>query len=150
MKVSLLMILLTFSSCLFEDHESPPFYDKFKREAAKRGITVRHIPNVVLKGKLKYNYAAYALGSNIYVDTTSGTWKKFPEETMMHEYGHALLNREHDYGRLPNGMYKSVMGNYSHPLYGGWTLKDEISYREEYYYDELFNPKTDAPEWSIK
>lgn len=141
-----LTILLLFVGCS-ETMETAPYFDEFQQEARNRGIFVSQ-PTVKLMGTLKNNYGAYWDGSVIRVDTTSLVWKLHPIETMMHEYGHACLNRKHDNNRLSNGMYRSVMGNYSNAMLSGWTTYDSIQYRRDYYFDELFNKNTPEPEWA--
>lgn len=148
MRVVKYIVFVFFFSCSENKHELPPYYQELKREANIRGVQIYSIPKVILSQNLKERYDAYWDGHAIYIDTTSNIWKKFPEETMFHEYGHAILNRSHTFDRLPNGMYKSVMGNYSNIQYGGWSAHDSIYYRREYYLDELFNQKTDVPEWA--
>lgn len=139
-----LFIILLFSCSDLElDHEEEN-YLIVKHEAEARG---RHLPkfNLVFKSGISPDAFYDPNNNTIYIDTTSNVWNKFPEETMAHEIGH-VIGRDHDFSRLPNGMYKSVMGNYSSCQYAGWTCEGSEQ-RRSYYYDELFNKNTGIPDW---
>lgn len=143
--------LLLFVSCkeelIYPDMVSV-YVNEFKEEAVKRGVKLHYNDiKFILAGKNKYNYGAYYLSGEIVIDTTSGVWKDFPQETVTHELGHALLGRTHDFGKLPNGMYRSVMGNNANYETSGWT-RNNTDYRKKYYYDELFDSNTPYPDWA--
>lgn len=133
-------------ACSEVDTFDNQYYLKVQQEANKRG---KSLPPVRIIFTADISPDAYFNPNNntIYIDTISNIWKRLPEETMAHELGHAL-GREHDFSRLPNGMYKSVMGNYSNSQYSGWASHDSLKYREDYYYDELFNVNTGVPDWA--
>lgn len=140
----------------YADAESSFYLGKFEAEAGKRGINInwaglkvhKFDPNNSDVHPSKSHYDPN--NHEIWIDTVSSNYKSTREELYMHELGHAILKRmEHDYTRLPNKMYKSVMGNFSDSYYSGWSYRDDIMYRAEYYYDELFNPNTPAPDWAL-
>lgn len=65
------------------------------------------------------------------------------EALVFHELGHAVLARQHDDRRLPNGSWHSMMtpGSLRY-LYSGGNLE-----RRSYYLDELFDSNTPPPAW---
>ena len=119
-------------------------YD-FELQAKLRGVGIDY--NGLQIELSKTNLEAYYDPNKhkIIIDTTSWNWKNAPEELIAHEMGHAILKREHDWTRLKNGMYKSVMGNNAKIYYAGWTRSTNKITRKKYYYDELFNPNTKDP-----
>lgn len=149
----LIIILIFCFACSEEEFSAGQFQkyvDQFELEAKKNGHKINYDGLKIIAGtKFKNGIEAYYDPNVhiIYIDTASYVWKSRPEETMAHELGHAVLNRQHDFSRLKNGMYKSVMGNYSNATYSGWTAHDSIGYRKDYYYKELFNPNTPDPNW---
>lgn len=127
--------------------EIRPLITKFEYEAHKRGLFIIVDVDIFL-GNYKTSFYDPNKKS-IFIDTTGENYKKTKEELIMHELGHAVLKRDHDFSKLPNLCYKSVMGNFSNTMYSGWSLP-EVYFREEYYYDELFDQSTIAPKWSYK
>ena len=67
------------------------------------------------------------------------------EALVFHELGHMILDRFHRDDLLPNNSRASMMvsGNLA-GLYVG-----NASNRRTYYLDELFEPETPAPDWSL-
>ena len=63
---------------------------------------------------------------------------------MFHELGHALLKRDHKTTTLPNGEQASIMTPDPSMLYNEYTAK-----KRSYYFQELFEPNTIAPDWSL-
>lgn len=157
MKIRLMFLLVLFGCSEVEDRFEYPqevsqYVETFQQEAKTRGVPIEYDGlEIIAATELPEPYAAYYKPKEhrIYIDIDSEIWRKFPEETIAHEMGHAVMKRyEHDFSRLSNGMYKSIMGNYSSPFYGGWTSHDSINYRKDYYYDELFNPNVNEPNWA--
>ena len=62
---------------------------------------------------------------------------------MFHELGHAFLSRGHDNGKLPKGGWKSLMSTGMLDYYA----VDSLSYKRNYYLDELFDISTPSPWW---
>jgi len=141
--------ILLFASC----EEDENFNIAISHEAYSFISYSESIGHTIKLKNLKINVGHSLSGAHynpnnhtITIDTSSIVWKNFPEETIAHEMGHALLRRQHDFGRMRNGMYKSIMGNYSSPSYGGWSHHDTTMYRKEYYFRELFNESIE-PFW---
>jgi len=144
MRITIFPLLFILISCLKDNGIHYPVeihhhVEIFHQEASLRANISYNGLKIITGTNFKYSAFYDPNTHTIFIDTASLIWKQLPEETMAHEMGHALLRRQHDFTRLPDGRYKSVMGNYSHPAYGGWTLHDTIRYRKKYYYDELFN-----------
>jgi hypothetical protein len=151
----LLILLVAMFSCsdneyYVSDNTVKPYLEKFKREAGKRGLLISWDGLVVSLMDAGNGLSRYDPNTHkIYIDTTDWTYKNMPEELFTHELGHAILKRhQHDFSKLPNGMAKSIMGNFSNRMISGWSA-DSIRYREKYYFDELFNPSTPVPSWSL-
>lgn len=122
---------------------------KIEIEASKRGINIDWNDLTILDIDRTGGLSRYDPNTHIiYLDTTDWSYKNTFEELLTHEFGHAILRRQHDFSKLPNGMYKTVMGNTSNRQYSGWSI-DSVRYRQTYYYDELFDPSTPAPEWAM-
>jgi len=81
------------------------------------------------------------------VSIDEGCWNNLPEIAkellMFHELGHAILQRAHDKGMLPNGDYKSIMVPDPTTLYNEYTPEKRI-----YYLDELFGVLSGLPSWT--
>jgi hypothetical protein len=133
------------------------FYDKFVIEGKKRGFI--EPKGVTIKfGDTKSNGKIY--GGLTFYETNSiainqTNWDYSPELyhelLLFHELGHLILKRNHFNAQLPDGEAASLMASdddistnqgYSDPIYQ--------SFRQKYYIDELFDPKTPAPDWSSK
>jgi len=149
MKLLLVLIAFVALSCsepALIPNEVRSHVLKFENEAAKRGYFITVEVDIFLG---HYETSFYDPNKNaIFIDTASENYKKTREELITHELGHAVLNRDHDFSKLPNLCYKSVMGNFSNRMYSGWSSA-ETSFREKYYYDELFNPSVSTPDWAI-
>lgn len=131
------------------------YFNKFIEEGKKRGVifTEEQQAITIQFSNLPKQYGAIGL-------TTHETktidiipeWNNISEPNkemgIFHELGHLMLNRSHSFRQLPNGEYGSLM----------WTLEGNIqpcvaplftgSIRKNYYYDELFNINTAAPDWA--
>lgn len=154
MKNSIIVILAALAcfSCADESlHITDPrvsiYFRKFDHEASKRGVSLDWKGLDVVFIDRSGGLTRFDPNNNtVYFDTTDWCYINMREELVSHELGHALLNRQHDFEKLPNNMYKSVMGNFSNRMYSGWSA-DSVRFRQEYYYDELFNQNTAAPYW---
>jgi hypothetical protein len=122
-----------------------------QREADARGVDLdwKGLMVVSFDGSQSSRVSRYDPNSHtMYIDTAGANYKETREELIAHEFGHAILRRQHDFSRLPNGMYKTVMGNFSNRQFSGWSA-DSILFRKQYYFDELFNEKTPPPQWAL-
>ena len=161
MKAIFILSFIILTSCgqhrVTQDPTLVPYTQKFMSEGRERGVRTS-ISDVSIKyGNLKPGI--------IGVCTTEYTWdffkfKKVPfkktvkvdanwwstaseeskEQLMSHELGHCSLDQDHreSYFRLSRGsqmIYKSIMN----PSHINPTVYSDY---QEYYYDELFNPKT--------
>jgi hypothetical protein len=138
------------------DAELKPYYDSFIAEAKSHGYSSDFLKNnaTIQLGKAPSPYAGitYYQSNSIVIDSVY--WRNYKnyesrrEFVMFHELAHLLLKREHDFGLLPNGEFKSIMFSYDNnpspnTIYN-WGI------RRKYYIDELFNSNTASPEWSKK
>lgn len=80
------------------------------------------------------------------IENTERCWQGYSEDQkeqlMYHEFGHALLSRRHIESIFPNGQPRSLMC--------GECDQTRIYYHpnmKEYYLDELFDSRTDFPDW---
>ena len=120
------------------------YVDRFVSEAAKRGIKIDISRlNVVYSDTLKF-YCGYGVSSTrtVQISNRPGCWSEqtdFNKEILLfHEMGHAILLRNHDNTKLPNGDFKTMMfGGNQFSLYS-----EDTPERRKYYLDELFNCDT--------
>lgn len=119
--------------------EIKPYIQKFIIEGQKRGVNVDFNGlKVFYLDSLPLNqYQGYYSSEEhaIYLKSGSRSWLNMndvPEETVIHELGHAILKRGHLYDTFQDGRYKSVMAT----PYVRWSKHPET---EKYYYDELFD-----------
>ena len=126
------------------------YVDRFVSEAAKRSIKIDISRlNVVYSDTLKF-YCGYGVSSTqtVQISNRPGCWSEqtdFNKEILLfHEMGHAILLRNHNNTKLPNGDFKTMMfGGNQFSLYS-----EDTPERRKYYLDELFNSSTPAPNWS--
>ncbi len=138
------------------DAELKPYYDSFITEALSHGYSADYLKN---NATIKFGYVDAAHAGITYYQTNTividsvywRNYKNYPnlkEFIMFHELGHLLLKRDHDYGVLSNGEFKSVMFSYDNN-----PSPNSIYYwgiRRKYYIDELFNSNIALPEWAKK
>lgn len=132
-----------------------PYFNKFLEEGKKRGITFTPSEQAIT---MKFSDLPKQYGANGLATQESRTidvipeWNKFSESMkewlVSHELGHLMLKRNHSFRQLPNGEYGSIMWTAENnpnacvaPLFTG-------NIRKNYYYDEIFNINTAAPNWS--
>ncbi len=126
------------------------YVDRFVTEAAMRGVKIDISGlNVIYSDTLKY-YCGYGNPSTrtVQISNRPGCWLQQTdlnkEILMFHEMGHAILSRNHDNAKLPNGDFKTMMfGGNQFSLYS-----EDTPERRKYYLDELFNSSTPPPSWS--
>ena len=146
------------------DPSLKPYVDAFYEEAQKRNISLPTNIDAILAPEIPSDRPeACGIGQSpsfngvgdkptIHIDSDCwDTYNEIAKENLVfHELGHALLNRIHIEGILPNGYSKSIMcaGNgfdcSNLPDYGFC-----LDYRD-YYVDELFQPLTPPPFWSTR
>lgn len=151
--ISLLFIVIitSISSCNddpvgYKDPTLSPYVDRFIEQATLHGqnISAREL-NVDFQ-QLKNLCGQYDGKQAVFI--SPGCWDVAPESArealMFHELGHALLKRDHKTTTLPNGEHASIMTPDPSMLYNEYTAK-----KRSYYFQELFEPNTIAPDWSL-
>jgi len=156
-------MVITLFSCQSESiypsspdipEEVVPYLNRFKNEAARRGVIVswEDLEIRLVDGGNESKAAGtchlyHSRSPKILIDTTSFNWKHSEwtrEILIFHELGHSVLNRSHRNDRFPNGLYASIMRDSGDPLYGG----DLNAFKRSYYLDELFDQDISRPEWA--
>lgn len=146
-----LSILLSscFSTIMDDDYgsiepELKPFVDSFVKEAKLRGIVID-----TWNLKIRFNELSNEAGLTLYsttqilIDSSSYEYSANPEALIFHELGHLYLKRDHDNQMLEDsGIPKSIMCSVACPLY-----TETLSYRRQYFIDELFLNTDKAPTW---
>ncbi len=157
-----LLLCLLFNGCKQNDvtpNNIDPsfqgFYDKFLLEGSKRGFTKTPTGVTIQFGDAGGGHGGVANLETNTILIDQKVWNRtsvtYHEKILLHELGHLLLKREHTIDALPNGEAVSIMESfgditedpsllYIHTIYQGL--------RQKYYLDELFDPKTPAPDWS--
>jgi hypothetical protein len=131
----------------FVEPQLKPYVDSFIEEAAARGVSIDASQLTISFGT--HDGAAYAVRSTntIVVDSTSYDWVSgLREQLVYHELGHLYLGREHDDDMIGN-YPKSIMAGVEDPWDEG-RQRQRLGMRK-YYIDELFNPDTKRPDWSL-
>lgn len=136
--------------------EVQPFVSSFLAEAGKRGQRLV-IDDLIITYKFNLiSSTTHAAGlcrkrfghtPMIFIDTTSANWKASDfsrEQLIFHELCHCILNRGHNSDTLQNGNPASIMKPSGETIYGP-VLNN---FKREYYIDELFNSKVEAPAWA--
>jgi hypothetical protein len=149
--IILLLLAITFSGCELIDREIDPeiqpFVDQFYMEARSRGLDL-DVPNMKIQFKNikgKETGRCNMVFKTIYIDKESIQWKYNPECLVFHELGHLILKRNHR-NDVINKYCLSIMSNQDDPIYDT-HIGDRLYDRRTYYIDELFNPKTEIPDW---
>ena len=141
------------------DPELKPYVDVFLNEAEQRGISFDQGLDALFKNDLNVCGQGHAPDFNGMFDKPTilidnDCWITFNEVAkeilIFHELGHALLNRIHIEGVLPNGSSKSIMcaGN-------AFDCSDLPDYSfcpdyRTYYVDELFDETENPPQWALR
>ena len=167
MKYAALFFLLLTALCCKQDPmevqnvdaDLQPYVDQFYIEAANRGYSLSRHLDAVLSTEISQCGQGHSPNFNGMFDKptiliSESCWATLNEDAreilVFHELGHALLNRLHIDGTLPNGYSKSIMCAGTN--FDCSDLPDYLycsNYRE-YYLDELFDPNTSIPSWSTK
>ena len=140
-----------------------PYVESFIAEAAKRGHIIEK-KNLIAQ----FNKASDGLlcGSCNSVSSEPGIQKIVSiynvnpcwfndqelETLIFHELGHCILGRVHKPDTLVNGDPSSIMvpnnlALYSPCSYPIGNQPCDMSFKREYYINELFDPNTSAPTW---
>lgn len=136
------MILLVFLlfGCAGHQVTNDPVFDNYKRLfehyaqqegrniAAEIPVMFGEMPNEKVVGFCKRNTNPYIVINKDYWDNTSETSKVV---LLLHEFGHCLLNKEHDNRRLGDGCPVSIM-HYAVVTRNCFNKYKE-SYLEEYF-----------------
>jgi hypothetical protein len=123
----LIFILLLFASCQKEviiPDDVANEVNEFYYHAERYGVKYKKVKGIYLVANLKNNYAGLTRGRNIYLDTTSHTYKVNKKRLVFHEMGHACLGRGDN--EVP---HKSIMNYFA----------TDFKQNEEYYICELFH-----------
>jgi hypothetical protein len=137
--------------------EFQPYIQRFILEAKARNIVIddsnliaQFTDQITIDGN---NFCGQSLKGtipHIKIIQSDACWNRKSdmnkEILVFHELGHALLNRGHENGTLPDGANKSIMHEaYLDYLYTKYQ-PDEV---RKYYLDELFAPQaTSPPTWA--
>lgn len=139
-----------------------PYYNSFIEEMQSRGLdfSTRSISVVGVDQLSTPNsgqYCAYGypnfngLGqARVEVISNYHCWDKRSEtekeNLMYHEFGHALLNKNHFSAFMPNGSLKSLMCTEVCSNYRVYNIYQ--TEQRSYYLDELADPSTPIPNWA--
>lgn len=125
-----------------------PYVESFKHEAEIRGVPVDMEGLVVDFGDLDGEAGTSYLGRRKVIIDKDKFESYNAEELVFHELAHVLLGKEHDNRRMgKNSMHVRSLMHKSESAAFAW---DGLSYRREYYINQLFNPNTPEPEWAFK
>ena len=165
-----LLVLFSFIflllSCKDEELTAPmindelqPYIDRFYSEAESRGISLAENMDAFInsdtvacgQGHSPEFNGMFSKPTIIINEDCWGNLNDVAREILVfHELGHALLNRLHIDGNLPNGHKKSIMcAGVDFDCSGMPDYLNCPAYRD-YYVDELFNDATNAPEWATR
>jgi hypothetical protein len=163
---SLLFISLLFSSCgknkdfYYIDPELQPYLDAFLEEGKKRGhefdfdksgliLKFSHLSGSQI-GLCHHQIPLLIEIDSLYWQNVTGkkNEKELKTNLIFHELGHGVLNRSHDNTVLPSGDWKTIMCGGEKMDSRNWNV-NFYGFREKYYIDELFDPKTSVPEWAV-
>ena len=140
-----------------------PYIESFISEAAKRGHTIEK-KNLIARFSKASDGAlcgsCNSLSSDPNIQKIISIYNINPcwfndqqlETLVFHELGHCILGREHLTDTLINGDPKSIMvpdnlALYAPCLYPIGNQPCNMSFKREYYLNELFDPNTTPPNW---
>lgn len=124
------------------------YVDRFVAEAKARGIAV-NIDNLNADfGEYEDNVCGTGNSKPARITVYKSCWVNLPdmprEILVFHQLGHAILGRSHNNERFTNGTLSSIMSEDILTLYNAW-----VPAVRSYYLDELFNPSTPTPFWTL-
>jgi hypothetical protein len=128
--------------------ELQPYVDSFKHEAQIRGISLDTDGLVVDFGDLDGEAGTSYQGRRKVLIDRDKLHDYNAEELVFHELSHVLLKRGHDNQKI--GKRNLIVKSLMHKNESAGYEYEGLSYRREYYINELFNPSTPAPEWSFE
>ena len=168
-----IFILLIFSACMKQGGSSTSYQveptlsayvDNFFAEAAKRGHVFERKNLIVnynsgtdgaLCGSCNSTSVDQGIQKVVSIYNINPCWfnDQQLETLIFHELGHCILGRAHTTDTLPNGNPKSIMtpndiSLYAPCLYPIGNQLCDMSFKRNYYVDELFNSNTPPPDWS--
>jgi len=145
------------SSMINEDLK--PYIDRFYNDAESKGISLPENIDALITNDItacgqghspEFN-GMFSKPTILINESCWGNLNNVAREILVyHELGHALLNRLHTDGVLPNGHSKSIMC--AGVDFNCSNVPDYLNCSDfrEYYVDELFNDAIDSPEWSTR
>lgn len=160
-----LLFILLFTSCREKfqrydiDGELDPYLQLFLEEGKRRGMNFDVEKNGLLMeftdlpgktiGLCTYQDPLLVQIDRPYWEETVlyEDQENLRQNVVFHELGHGLLNRGHDNSLLPNLEWKTIMCGGDAVEGRDWSVNFN-GYRKEYYLNELFNTRTEAPAWS--
>ena len=139
------------------------YLDKFLEEAKIRGVNIT-TENLILKfGTTTEQICGRCVKAKndgqrtVTIIDNLNCWQQAPYENrealVFHELAHCLLGRIHRDDFLPNGIEASIMNSRGNGFYEPCIYditgnnKCNKTGRRTYYIDELFNEKTNIPDW---
>ena len=139
------------------------YLSKFTEEANQRGINIT-TENLILKfGTTTEQICGRCVKAKndgqrtVTIIDNLNCWQQAPYENrealVFHELAHCLLGRIHRDDFLPNGIEASIMNSRGNGFYEPCIYditgnnKCNKTGRRTYYIDELFNEKTNIPDW---
>ena len=164
-KLITLPLLITLFGCKDKENQYEidptlkPYLESFLNEAKARGINLNpEEDGLIMKfSSLKAPTIGLCTYSNpILVEIDQAYWSEtalyanredLRENVVFHELGHGLLNRGHTNATLKNSEWRSIMCGGDTYMDRGWNI-NFCGYRKEYYLNELFNMRTELPDWS--
>lgn len=146
------------------DEEFLPYVDSFLNEMESRGLDLKNENLTVvfvdrITDQTEDRFCGYGWsnflgdGARVEIVNSNRCWDQWgdiqKENLMYHEFGHALLNKQHFSDYLPNGSPESLMCSSDFCNNYRTYNKYQIDQRS-YYLDQLRNTRTPAPEWATK
>lgn len=165
--IAFLISMFAIITCTQEDNkfddiidpELQKYVDIFFREAENRGLEMDKNNLQVLFAEIEdfcgYGYSNYNNTNVRRVEIDQECWSGMAENQkeslMLHELGHAILNRSHLNTIMPNGLAKSIMcgtgTNYGR-CSGSAFYSSFLPQLQTYYIDELFDMNIASPNWA--
>lgn len=126
--------------------ELKPYVESFKHEAQIRGISIDTDGLVVEFGDLDGEAGTSYQGRRKVVIDRDKFHDYNAEELVFHELAHILLKRDHENRKI--GKKGQIVKSLMHKNESAGYEFEGLSYRREYYINELFNSNTPVPDWA--